>query len=172
PANKGKATSVGAGESAPSSARNVEPSAPVRVDIAAPQPMVATQSSPVSMQPSGPVPKVESVASGSGPTKPTIALPTSLYEALVAWSKVIEYLAQQRKISLRGYYEFARVLSWTASDLELGFAPDDDSKWAGENAAEAANIAELRTLLADLGHKVKVTVRMLDQAESAGTTVR
>src|SRR5690606_20341474 len=111
-------------------------------------------SAPVSMQPSGPVPKAEAVASGSGPQK--IPLPQNAAEALSAWGRVIDYLEAQRKISLRGYYEFARILKWTATDLELGFAPDDDSRWAGENAVEARNVEELRGLLADLGHKVKV----------------
>jgi hypothetical protein len=157
--------------SAPAPVRAVEQSAPV------PQPSVMTQSAPVSMQPSGPVPKVEGVASGSGPNAgsnagPSFPVPSSSNEALQAWAKVIDYLEQQRKISLRGYYEFARVLKWTATDLDLGFADDHDSRWAGENAAEPANVAELRSLLADLGHKVKVTVRMLDAAESQGTNAR
>lgn len=170
--------SMGASESAPALARGNEQSAPVSSPHAgapsAPvaQPVAATQSAPVSMQPSGPVPKPDSVASGSGPTTPTIAVPASPQESLQAWSKVIDYLEQQRKISLRGYYEFARVLKWTETEVELGFAPDDDSRWAGENASEQANINELRSVLADLGHKVKVTVRMLDASESKGTPVR
>ncbi len=152
-----------------------------------PQPVASTQSSPVSMQPSGPVPKADKVASGSGPTPPAaangapapapavaapLAVPTSAHEALQAWARVIDELEQQRKISLRGYYEFARVLKWTVTDIELGFAADDDSRWAGENASEQAKINELRAVLADLGHKVKVTVRMLDKAESQGTQAR
>jgi DNA polymerase-3 subunit gamma/tau len=187
-----KTMGVGAEASAPPSARAIEPSAqtssgelrsPGATATAAPQPVVATQSaptlqpgslsSPVTMQPSGPVPKAENVASGSGPNDtPTIAVPATPQEALGGWAKVIDYLEQQRKISLRGYYEFARVLKWTAQDLELGFAADDDSRWAGENAAEQANINELRGVLAELGQKVKVTVRMLDQAESKGTQAR
>jgi DNA polymerase-3 subunit gamma/tau len=123
-----------------------------------------SRSAPVSMQPSGPVPKAESVASGSGPAQ--IPVPTNSAEALTAWAGVIDYLETQRKISLRGYYEFARVLKWTKDELDLGFSADDDSKWAGENAAEQQNINELRGLLADLGHKVKVSVRMLDATES------
>jgi len=150
------------------------------------------QSAPVSMQPSGPVPKVETVAAGSGPNPPasgnsapasgapasgapapvTIAVPSSAHEAMQAWAKVIDRLEELRKISLRGYYEFARVLKWNATDIELGFAPDPDSQWAGENASEQANINELRAVLADLGHKVKVTVRMLDATESKGTQAR
>ena len=146
--------------------------------------MSSERSGPVSMQPSGPVPKAGELASGSGPTNdaaPTeapretaakIAVPRSSAEALQAWAKVIDYLETQRKISLRGYFEFARVLAWNESELQLGFAADDDSRWAGENAAEKANLDELRAVLADLGHKVKVTVRMLDTAESKGTQAR
>jgi len=145
-----------------------------------PTPAPHVQSAPVSMQPSGPVPKVDTVAAGSAPHGPdagapapaTIALPASAHEAMQAWAKVIDRLEELRKISLRGYYEFARVLKWTATDVELGFAPDADSQWAGENAAEQANINELRAVLADLGHKVKVTVRMLDANESKGTQAR
>ncbi len=133
-------------------------SGPERVESAAPK------SAPVSMQPSGAVPKADAVATGSGPQP--IPLPQTAAEALSAWSRVIDYLEEQRKISLRGYYEFARVLKWTSTELDLGFAPDDDSRWAGENAIETRNVEEIRLLLADLGHKVKVSVRMLDAAES------
>ncbi len=154
------------------------------------EPAAAPKSGPVSMQPSGPVPAIEKAASGSGPhpptattelastlpgvgpTKPTIAVPTSSAEALAAWAKVIDYLETQRKISLRGYCEFARVLDWNKTELALGFASDDDSKWAGENAAEKANVDELRAILAELGHKVKVSVKMLDAAESKTTPAR
>jgi len=146
-------------------------SAPVAVaSHSAPVATSDTKSAPVSMQPSGPVPKADAVASGSGPQP--IPVPQNSAEALAAWAKVIDYLETQRKISLRGYYEFARVLKWTATDLELGFAPDDDSKWAGENAVEKANVDELRSLLADLGHKVRVNVRMLDANESKALPAR
>lgn len=176
PASRGRGASTASADLAGPSAA---PAAPVASPPAAsgpvPQPVAATTSSPVSMQPSGPVPKADKVASGSGPNPPApaaIAVPTSPQEALQAWAKVIDQLEEQRKISLRGYYEFARVLKWTTSELELGFAADDDSRWAGENAAEQANINELRAVLADLGHKVKVTVRMLDPTESKGTQAR
>jgi DNA polymerase-3 subunit gamma/tau len=133
----------------------------------------ATRSAPVSMQPSGPVPKpIDQAASGSGPTVPNIPLPTNPAEALRAWSQVIDYLETQRKISLRGYFEFARVLRWTASELDLGFADDHDSRWAGENAAEKPNLDEIKAVLEQLGHKVKVSVRMLDAAESKALPTR
>jgi DNA polymerase III subunit gamma/tau len=170
PASKGAPRSHA---SSPAASADAAPQAMTSSSASAPVPAAmaeTTKSAPVTMQPSGPVPKAESVASGSGPQK--IALPTNSAEALQAWAKVIDYLETQRKISLRGYFEFARVLKWTATDLELGFAADDDSRWAGENASEQANINELRTLLADLGHTVKVSVRMLDAAESKDLPAR
>jgi DNA polymerase-3 subunit gamma/tau len=184
PPSKGRGASMA---EAPQTSAAPSAPAPQVVSAPVPLPVASTQSSPISMQPSGPVPTADKVATGSGPNpesapaqaspaqtsdKPAIAVPTSSDEALRAWAKVIDYLEQQRKISLRGYYEFARVLKWNASDLELGFAADDDSRWAGENASEQANINELKALLADLGHKVKVTVRMLDATESKGTGAR
>jgi DNA polymerase III subunit gamma/tau len=155
---------------APSRAAASEGSAPSRAAASEGSASHSTKSARTSTQPSGPVPRAEVSASGSGPQK--IPVPQSAAEALTAWARVIDYLEEQRKISLRGYYEFARVLKWTATDLELGFAPDDDSRWAGENAAERANVDELRGLLDDLGHKVKVSVRMLDAEESKGMPAR
>jgi DNA polymerase III subunit gamma/tau len=130
---------------------------------------------PVAIAPSAPVPappSTEKVASGSGPHAPTLAVPNNPAEALAAWSKVIDYLEAQRKISLRGYYEFARVLKWTKDELELGFAPDGDSAWAGENACEKQNVDELRGVLGELGQKLKVSARMLDASEAAKTPAR
>ena len=67
-------------------------------------------------------------------------MPTNPAEALKAWSQVIDHLEEQRKISLRGYFEFARVLKWTPTELDLGFADRRHSRWAGENAAEKQNM--------------------------------
>ncbi len=181
---------------APKARTDAPPSFTTTVEAAPPPPPAAapelakdTKSAPVTMQPSGPVPALatEKSASGSGPqpatelgstlpgvgpTKPTIAMPTTPAEALRAWAQVIDYLESQRKISLRGYCEFARVLDWNKAELSLGFAADDDSKWAGENAAEKTNVDELRAILAELGHKVKVSVKMLDATESKATPAR
>ena len=156
------------------------------------------KSGPVSMQPSGPVPAIEKAASGSGPqpanatqpasstqsatatlpgvapatAKPKLTTPTNPAEALAAWANVIDYLEVQRKISLRGYCEFARVLGWTAHQLELGFASDGQSRWAGENLAEKQNVDELKAVLAELGQPVKVEVRLLDDAQSNAMPAR
>ena len=48
----------------------------------------SNKSGPVSMQPSGPVPKAEAVASGSGP-KQTRAIPSSSDEINPAWSVLL-----------------------------------------------------------------------------------
>jgi DNA polymerase III subunit gamma/tau len=150
------------------------PKPPAAKAEAAPLPIeeISTKSAPVSMQPSGPVPRPmasEHSAAGSGPHIP---VPTDAAEALKAWSQVIDYLEDQRKISLRGYFEFARVLKWTTTELDLGFADDHDSRWAGENAGEKQNLDEIRSILETLGHKVKVTVRMLDAAETKALPTR
>jgi len=165
--------------------------APVKAQAAAPAP-VPDKSGPVSMQPSGPVPAIEKAASGSGPQstptptptlgstlpgvgpapKPVLAVPANAAEALQAWAKVIDYLETQRKISLRGYCEFARVLAWTPQLLELGFASDGQSRWAGENLVEKQNVDELKSVLADLGQQVKVEVRLLDDAQSQAMPAR
>ncbi|MFT3695214.1 MAG: DNA polymerase III subunit gamma/tau [Kofleriaceae bacterium] len=149
----------------------------------------------IMVPPSGPVPApapVEKTASGSGPSKttsttatplkstlpgtgpqkPTLSVPTNATEALANWAKVIDYLEDQRKISLRGYAEFARVLKWTATELDLGFSSDAQARWAGESLGEKQNTDELRAVLADLGQKVKVEVKLLDDAQSEALPAR
>ncbi|MEO8844885.1 MAG: DNA polymerase III subunit gamma/tau [Kofleriaceae bacterium] len=171
------------------------PAAPVKVHApefkktveAAPPPVkpISESSGPVSMQPSGPVPKISTTASGSGPQdqlaaplpgigpdKPKLTTPESAPEALEMWERLIDYLETQRKLSLRGYCEFARISKWTATELELGFASDSQSRWAGENLGEKPNVDELKAILAELGLKLKVEVRLLDDAQSTATPAR
>ncbi|HEX4453844.1 MAG TPA: DNA polymerase III subunit gamma/tau [Kofleriaceae bacterium] len=143
------------------------PAVPVAIAPSAPVPVAIAPSAPVPAPPT-----TDKVASGSGPHAPALAVPNNAAEALVAWSQVIDYLEAQRRISLRGYYEFARVLKWTKDELELGFAPDGDSAWAGENACEKPSVDELRGVLAELGQKLKVSARMLDASEAAKTPAR
>jgi len=155
---------------------------------AAPPPVTPVRqetSAPVSMQPSGPVPKLEKSASGSGPEKalattlpgvgpekPKLTTPSSAAEALKMWEKVIDYLETQRKISLRGYCEFARVLSWTPTELVLGFATDSQSRWAGESMVEKQNVDELKAVLAELGLQLKLDVKLLDETQANGMATR
>ncbi|TMQ21301.1 MAG: DNA polymerase III subunit gamma/tau [Deltaproteobacteria bacterium] len=141
--------------------------------VAAPAPSAI--SAPVSMQPSGPVPRPETVASGSGPHDPSdaprFAIPADPGDALRMWNEVLDELEAQRKVSLAALYHHARVLRWTAELLELGFPEEAHSM--GEMARDQAD--ELRTVLRGLapGFKlIKVTVRLLDSGESKATDAR
>ena len=141
------------------SAAKVEPMPP------APAPVPASPA-PVSMQPSGPVPSVHKVATGSGPTSDVkLVTPGSAEQALATWNQLLSILETRRKFSLLGYYEPARVMKWTTEEIELGFPVDVHHM--GEMAADKNTVEELRAVLRELGQPVKVSVRMLDARESS-----
>jgi hypothetical protein len=138
-------------------------------------------SGPVSMQPSGPVPRPDAVASGSGPhTEPappaqpaarSIAIPASAADALRAWNEVLSELEALRKFSLLGPFQHARVMIWTADLLELGFPVDVHSM--GEMARDHAD--DLRAIVRGLGpaqKNVRVAVKLLDAGESSTAGAR
>jgi DNA polymerase-3 subunit gamma/tau len=210
---------------APSSAAAGAERAPAAEAVPTEMSAGSARSGPVSMQPSGPVPRPDTVASGSGPhdaeprdgkSPPSIeaapadgksplsieagprdatrggvsgpalpvqppadgksplsidpaarslALPASAADALRAWSAVLAELEALRKLSLLGPFQHARVLSWTADLLELGFPVDVHSM--GEMAREAAD--DLRAIVRGLGpaqKNVRVAVKLLDASES------
>jgi hypothetical protein len=136
----------------------------------------STVSAPVSMQPSGPVPKPDSVASGSGPhdadpAPVRLAIPESPAEALRAWNDVLSELEALRKFSLLGPFQHARVLSWTPELLELGFPVDVHSM--GEMARD--NTDELRAIVRSLGpaqSSIRIAIRLLDAGESSTAGAR
>ncbi|MBA3542249.1 MAG: hypothetical protein H0T79_21720 [Deltaproteobacteria bacterium] len=131
-------------------------------------------------QPSGPVPKVESVASGSGPNdkRPAGAvaaappaagadatgpmeIPTTQADSLRAWDRVLEELMRRRKVVLGGYCEHARVMSWTADEIVLGYSPDFHH--FGELVRDSAE--DVRIVLREVVRgNPKLSVRMLDGA--------
>ncbi|MGN6104547.1 MAG: DNA polymerase III subunit gamma/tau [Kofleriaceae bacterium] len=132
---------------------------------------------PVLAQPSGPVPRASAVASGSGPTPPkrgdgdlplpTMGVPASPDDAMRAWGAVLGQLEARKKFSLLGPFQHARVMRWTAEEVELGFPVDFHSM--GEMAADAGTLGDLRALIKDLVpdmKSVKLSVRLLDAAES------
>jgi hypothetical protein len=136
-----------------------------------------TPSSRVSMQPSGPVPKPGAVASGSGPHDQSdaparvIGVPPNPAAALQAWNDVLGELEQLGKLSLLGPFQHARVMTWTAEQVDLGFPVDAHSM--GEMARDSAD--ELRAILRTLGPElktIKVAVRLLDASESNTTRAR
>jgi len=125
----------------------------------------------MAIAPSGPVPRLETVASGSGPHEPSaaqgrrISLPGTPAEALHAWNEVLGELEDLRKFSLLGPFQHARVMQWTEELLELGFPVDVHSM--GEMAKDSTD--ELRTVVRGLAPALKnlrVAVRLLDAGES------
>jgi len=122
------------------------------------------KSGPVSMQPSGPVPKAEAVASGSGP-KQVRTIPSSPSEINPAWDGVLHEI-ERVSITTHGAYEPARVLVWTKDKLELGFPPQFEM--IAEVAEEKEKLDVLRKVLHDtFGHtrELKISVRTLSEAE-------
>ncbi len=194
PAKRAESPAASGEAPAPSGHAGGAPPAPKRVESPPASGFITSIESvppPIAIAPSGPVPaSLEKAASGSGPqaqspapkldapppgvgvAKPKLEVPSNAAEALVAWGKVIDHLETTKRISLRGYSEFARVLKWTPTELDLGFATDAESRWAGENLAETKNVEELRIVLGELGQKLKVDVRLLDATQSAASPAR
>ena len=152
--------------------RAPEPASRAAADAAieAAMPHASAVSAPVSMQPSGPVPRPETVASGSGPhgaepAPANLAVPPGPGEALRAWNDVLDEIERQRKPSLAALYRHARVLTWTADLLELGFPVEDHS--LGDMAKDQTE--ELRAIVRGMGpaqRNLRVAVRLLDAGES------
>jgi DNA polymerase-3 subunit gamma/tau len=163
----------GAAPVAPARADGAAPVAPARADGAAP--VVSERSGPVSMQPSGPVPRIETVAAGSGPHDDAparkFAVPSGPGEALRMWNAVLDEMEQQQRRALAALYRHARVVIWTADQLELGFPVEAHDM--GEMARDSAD--ELRSIVRALDpalRSVKVGVRLLDAGESSASSVR
>jgi DNA polymerase-3 subunit gamma/tau len=146
-------------------------------EVAAPAP--STVSSPVSMQPSGPVPRPETVASGSGPhdhaaregAPAKFTIPVDAAAALTAWNQVLAELEAMGKVSLFMPFQHARVLRWTAELLELGFPVETHSM--GEMAKDS--VEELRAIVRGLGPalaSIRIAVRLLDAGESKTSVAR
>jgi len=107
----------------------------------------------------------------SGPAAPRLAVPANPADALRVWNTVLEELEALRKFSLLGPFQHARVMTWTADLLELGFPVDVHSM--GEMAKD--NTEELRAILRTLGpaqKNVRVAVRLLDASESSTAGAR
>ena len=54
----------------------------------------------------------------------------------------------------------------------LRFVSDSQSRWAGESLIEKQNTDELRAVLAELGLKLKLDVRLLDEAQAQAMPAR
>lgn len=141
------------------------------------------------MQPSGPVPRLETAATGSGPhdergvgagkvgaangSKPptpevgpkVLEIPANQDEAMRAWNTVLDELDAARKVSLAALFHHARVMTWTEAQIELGFPLNDHSM--GDMARDRTD--ELAAIIRTLGpaqKNVRVSIRLLDASES------
>ncbi|HET9620145.1 MAG TPA: hypothetical protein VFP84_02175, partial [Kofleriaceae bacterium] len=107
----------------------------------------------------------------AAPAGPRIALPSNAHEALRAWGDVLNLLHEQRLGTLAGPFEHARVMIWTADQLELGFPVDQHvmGEFAKDRTDELRNfVRALNPVLSGL----RVTLRFLDATESASAGAR
>ncbi|MEJ7602854.1 MAG: hypothetical protein WKG01_33510 [Kofleriaceae bacterium] len=130
-------------------------------------------STATAIQPSGPIPTAPAVAAGSGPhAEKALGIPGNADDALRAWGEVLNELEVRGKFSLACFHH-ARVMKWTADDLELGFPVDVHAM--GEMATDRTNVDDLRAIIRELGpaqKALRVTVRLLDEQESGRTQAR
>ena len=112
-----------------------------------------------------------SVASGSGPHDDARPRDHQVDEAPTAsarsWNDVLGELEARRKFSLLGPFQHARVMKWSADEIELGFPIDVHSM--GEMAVDRNNVDELRTIIREHCNfkQAKLAVRLLDANESS-----
>jgi DNA polymerase-3 subunit gamma/tau len=148
----------------------VPPKGPARPQASGvrPQPAGPKAASPepeaLPITPSGPVPKLETAASGSGPHR----IPSTPAEILREWEHVLGKL-EAVHITLSGAFEPARVLAWTAERLELGFPAAFE---ANKDLAEGKLGALRDVVSAEYGHSPKISIRTIDDAELAATPAR
>jgi DNA polymerase-3 subunit gamma/tau len=128
---------------------------------------------------SGPVPRAPAMAAGSAPhgdrplPTPAMGIPGSPEDAMAAWNAVLAQLEAQRKVTLFGPFEHARVMRWTHNELELGFPLEMHA--LGELANDRDKLDELRSVIRQLIPEMKtlrLTVRLLDAEETARAPAR
>ena len=113
--------------------------------------------------PSGPVPKLEKAASGSGPHP----IPSSPAEILREWEHVLEKLSTVN-ITLSGAFEPARVLAWSADRLELGFPSQFE---ANKDMAEGKVEALQAVLQAEFAQTPKISIKLIEESEGNARSV-
>ncbi len=173
-------TSAPASSAVPFATSSALDSAPVGTPSPSPDAqrsrLPSDHSAPVSMQPSGPVPAVDTVAAGSGPhdeKTPKLMVPANSAEALRAWNDVLTALETRKQFSLFAPFQHARVLKWTATELDLGFPVEVHTM--GEMAGDQHNLDEMKLLLRELGadfKSIRVSVKLLDERESNAAGAR
>jgi DNA polymerase-3 subunit gamma/tau len=128
-----------------------------------PPPVRPVETGPVVVAPSGPVPKLEKAASGSGPH----TIPSTPAEILREWEHVLEKLSSVN-ITLSGAFEPARVLAWTADRLELGFPSQFE---ANKDMAEGKVPALSTVLEAEFAQKPKISIKLIEESDGSARSV-
>lgn len=178
----GPARSMRADEDAPHSSANATPSAALasviansaasasapRLVAAAPVPVYATpvQNGDFS------APNHSARAAPAAPPAP-FKLPQNPVEQLAAWDRIVVGLETKRKLSLLGFYQHSRVLSWTKDAIELGFPVEFHAM--GEMAREKEQLDDIRNFVRDVigaSAAFTLTVRLLDEKESGAAGAR
>ncbi|MBP9089089.1 MAG: DNA polymerase III subunit gamma/tau, partial [Kofleriaceae bacterium] len=181
-AKPGPARSMRADEDAPHSSANATPSAALASVIAssassaaAPRSVAATPA-PVH---AAPVPDGDFSAPNHSTRAAPVAppapfkLPQNPVEQLAAWDRIVVGLESKRKLSLLGFYQHSRVLSWTKDAIELGFPVEFHAM--GEMAREKEQLDDIRNFVREMigaSAAFTLTVRLLDEKESGAAGAR
>ena len=181
-AKPGPTRSMRADEDAPHSSANATPSAALASVLAssgssssAPR-SVAAAPAPVH---AAPVPDGDFSAPNHSARAAPVAppapfkLPQNPVEQLAAWDRIVVGLENKRKLSLLGFYQHSRVLSWTKDAIELGFPVEFHAM--GEMAREKEQLDDIRNFVREMigaSAAFTLTVRLLDEKESGAAGAR
>lgn len=106
-------------------------------------------------------------AASAGSTR-SLTVPSTAIELSRTWETLLEVLERKPSLSV---FKHARVISWTAEAIELGFATEVHS--LGEMAAEKSKLEEARSMLVELYSDVPaLRVKLLDATESLAGAAR
>ncbi|HPH64632.1 MAG TPA: DNA polymerase III subunit gamma/tau [Kofleriaceae bacterium] len=100
-------------------------------------------------------------------------LPQNPAEQLAAWDRIVVALESKRKLSLLGFYQHSRVMSWTKDSIELGFPVEFHA--VGEMAREKEQLDDIRNFVREqigAGSAFSLSVRLLDEKESGAVGAR
>lgn len=82
------------------------------------------------------------------------------------WEEVLTGLDSDRRFALLGYYEHARVLSWTDESIEVGFSADVAS--VCEMASQRDHIEQMLQFLSRrYGKTYRLSLRVMNDADEA-----
>ena len=114
-----------------------------------------------------PAPRASAAPAPVAPVAPPLPVSVSTGDPLAMWESVIAGLEEARELSLVSIYQHARILGWTETAIEVGFAPG----MAGEMASEPDKVAAMRLFVGQrLGRQVGFSVKIVDQLGEAAAS--